>query len=158
MTTLFCYVDVQGTYNFDNITKYFNSSKTRLIQTLSAIPDWFIFKAMGHVPLLEDPIRQYGRETAEQYGYDLHTIPPQGKPGTPLSSTTSSRSPTRQHHHYSQHSTTAPYTVPKRSDASSGRVSYFLWKYLIYVSKNVTLDYIIKNTIYQVVSTNKNIA
>ena len=39
MTTLFCYVDVQGTYNFKNITKYFKSSKTRFIRTLTAIPD-----------------------------------------------------------------------------------------------------------------------
>ena len=58
--------------------------------------------AMGHVPPLEDPLGQYGRETAERYGYDLHTVPPQafhGRPGTPPSSRTSSRSPPRQHHH-----------------------------------------------------------
>ena len=55
--------------------------------------------AMGYVPPLEDPLGHYGRETAERYGYDLHTVPSQGRPGTPPSSRTSSRSPPRQHHH-----------------------------------------------------------
>ena len=71
----------------------------------------------GHVPPLEDPLSHYGRETAERYGYDLHTIPPQafhGRPGTPPSSRTSSRSPPRQHHHGTpqQYSPRGLYATP----------------------------------------------
>ena len=71
----------------------------------------------GQVPPLEDPLGHYGRETAERYGYDLHTVPPQafhGRPGTPPSSRTSSRSPPRQHHHGTpqQYSPRGLYATP----------------------------------------------
>ena len=88
----------------------------------------------GGVPPYAGAAGQYGRETADRYGYDLHAgVPPlplHARPQSPaLSSRTSSKSPPRQYQHhpahqqYPVHSPRGYYTSPPPpyGPASDGR-------------------------------------